>query len=147
MKTAKEIFGNETYFSSYGPMLDEFGQILLQVDDGDYQGDSRVMYYKGGQFGYLIFGWGSCSGCDRLQGCSDIVEVQNLMDELDNDIQWFASLDEIKHHFKTKDWELDHAWHAEETKDFIEQVLAYEPPDATIEQLEGYLRKEGEIIG
>lgn len=133
MKTAKEIYpeywkkeqerGSFYGPSDYTPILEQFGNIVLQVDDDDYQGDSRVLYEKDGKYGYLIFGWGSCSGCDSLQGCDKISQIQSLIDELENDISWFNSLDDLKEYFRSKDWVLEYSWHQDETKEFIEKVL------------------------
>ena len=51
----------------YSPILLSFdAEIVLAADDQDYQGDSYVLYRRGDSFGVLIFGWGSCSGCDAL---------------------------------------------------------------------------------
>jgi hypothetical protein len=122
MKTAKELYGDSDDWYDYQPMLEEFGQIILQVDDKDYQGDSRVIYQDEEKFGYLIFGWGSCAGCDALQACDNIEDVQELMDELFNKIHWFESLTALQEYFRNKDWELEYCWHCEETQKFIEQV-------------------------
>jgi len=59
----------------YTPLISYFGHIILRVDDTDYQGDSRVLYEEGERYGYLNFGWGSCSGCDSLQACDTASEV------------------------------------------------------------------------
>ncbi len=37
-------------------------KILVWEDVGDYQGDTFAMVEKGGQFGYVVIGFGSCSG-------------------------------------------------------------------------------------
>jgi len=116
MKTAKEIYppdeDDQDYFYSpgdYQPILEQFGNILIQVDDNDYQGDSRIFYEKDGKYGYLIFGWGSCSGCDALQGCNSYQEIQTLIDEMFDNVKWFDSLEEIQLYFKSKDWELEYS--------------------------------------
>ena len=103
MKTALELYSEEYgidnligYIFDYTPMLEQFGEILIRVDDNDYQGDSYLIYKKENSYGYLRFGWGSCSGCDALQACDTIQEVQELMDTLYNDIIWFISLVELK---------------------------------------------------
>lgn len=120
-KTNKGFYGP----SDYQPMIDEIGKVLIQVDDSDYQGDSRVLYEKDGKYGYLIFGWGSCSGCDALQGCSTIAEIQDVLDSMVNDIKWFDSLSVLQEYFKSKDWGLEYAWHAQETKRFVSEVINY----------------------
>jgi hypothetical protein len=135
MKEAKELYpeyweeeqktGSFYGPCDYQPIIDEIGNVLIQVDDGGYQGDSRVLYEKDGMYGFLIFGWGSCSGCDSLQSCSEIKDIQELIDSLVNDVKWFDSLKELQKYFSEKDWELDYCWQADETKDFIDKVLAY----------------------
>lgn len=124
MKTAKEIYppDNTWGWAEYQPMLAEFGEILVQVDDKDYQGDSRVLYKEGDRIGYLNFGWGSCSGCDALQACANIDKVQDLMDELYGRIKWFDSREEALKFFNEHDWEGDYSYHATEQNEFIEKV-------------------------
>lgn len=132
-KKAKELYPNsydptDEYFfgpCDYQPILEEFGEILIQVDDKDYQGDSRVLFKNGNLYGILIFGWGSCSGCDSLQGCDSYEEIDELMIEMFRDIKWFDSLEDCKKYTKTRDWELQYCYHCDETKEFIDKILNY----------------------
>lgn len=136
MKNAKELYADyyreekeDGYFYGpydYQPILKEIGNILIQIDDDDYQGDSRILYEKKGKYGFLIFGWGSCSGCDALQSCSSIKEVQGLIDRLVNSVKWFDSLSELQKYFLEKDWELEYSWASDETKTFVARVMGYE---------------------
>lgn len=90
---------DRTYFDSpydYDPIIKSFGEVLVQVDDDDYQGDTRVLLRKGSRFGFLVFGWGSCCGCDALQACDSYQEVDELIDDLENDIKWFDTLAEAQ---------------------------------------------------
>lgn len=124
MKKAIEIYEDDKWgWDDYQPMLNSFGKILIQVDDDDYQGDSRLIYEKDGKYGYLQFGWGSCSGCDALQACDDLNDVQELMDSLNDRIKWFDSLDELQLYFKEKDWSLEYSWKQEEQKMFVNEVV------------------------
>jgi len=129
MKRAEEIYEveNKDYFCvyDYNPMLKEFGNVLIQVDDSDYQGDSRVLYGKDGKLGYLQFGWGSCSGCDSLQACQNYKELQELMDYLNDSIKWFESREECLKFFKEHDWKHDYSCHEEEQEEFIDEVIRY----------------------
>jgi len=131
MTTAKELYNyeDEIYFwgpNNYQPMLDSFGTIVIQVDDNNYQGDSRVLYQSGSMFGWLQFGWGSCSGCDALQACENIEEVQELMNELQNSIKWFFDKEEAIEFFETHDWKGDYSyWNNGEQKVFIDKVLKF----------------------
>lgn len=122
MKSAKELYGNESWYTSYTPMLKEFGEIIIRVDEDGYQGDSYLIYKDGDRYGYLSFGWGSCSGCDALQGCCSISEVQELMDKLYNDIKWFDSKVLLKEYFNTRDWTLEWSWYCSEFRDFLKKV-------------------------
>lgn len=109
----------------YQPMIAAFGNIAVQVDDHNYQGDTRVLYDNDGKIGHLIFGWGSCSGCDALQACRTVEEVQKLCDELQDDIKWFDTATEALEWFSTHDWEGDYSWWEDETKKYVELAIEY----------------------
>lgn len=126
----KEVYPNcqrETYFSSpydYYPLIKSLGyDVLMKVDDVDYQGDSRFLLKKGNKFGLLIFGWGSCSGCDALQACESYEAIEDLRDLLHDQIVWKDSAKELLHYIKAKDWQGTFAWHAEETKQFVDGAI------------------------
>lgn len=123
----KTLYDKNDYgwWYDYQPMLNAFGTIIIQVDDHDYQGDSRLLYQKGDQFGVLIFGWGSCSGCDALQACGSLEEVQKLCNSLQNQIIWFNSAEDALLWFKTHDWRGSFLWSASETKEFIDKCIEY----------------------
>ena len=137
---ARELYREEVdseYFSAYDyqPMINAFGKVIIQIDDDDYQGDTRVLYSDyGGGIGFLIFGWGSCSGCDALQACRNIDEVQELCNQLQNDIKWFNSKEEALAWARQKDWEAEWFWHEKEGRMFVRLVMDYlngndgEPP-------------------
>lgn len=122
MKKVDEIYDNSWGWWDYQPMLNEFGNIILQKDEQNYQGDSFLIYEKDDKYGYLTFGWGSCSGCDALQGCNSISEVQELMDRLYSSIEWFDSLDALKEYFEETDWTLQYQYSIPEFKEFLIEV-------------------------
>ena len=131
MKNVTEIYANEykehieddyLCIGNYEPMVKELGNILIQVDDSDYQGDSRYIITKDNKFGFLVIGWGSCSGCDALQSCSTFDEIQELFEHIQKDVKWFDSKEELKKYFTEKDWELDFCSHEDERNQFIKQV-------------------------
>lgn len=133
MRTAKELYPEldkaelEYFYGPYDyqPIIDAIGNVLIQVDDNDYQGDSRILYEIDGKYGFLIFGWGSCSGCDALQACNTMGDIQQLIDSMVCDVKWFDSLQELQQYFRDKDWELEWSYHQEETQEFINKVLDY----------------------
>lgn len=55
-------------FKAYHNVTPEF---LVNVDEGSYQGDSLIIAKdENGQYYYVQWGWGSCSGCDLLESVS-----------------------------------------------------------------------------
>jgi hypothetical protein len=104
----------------YEPLLKTLAPVIvLQVDDEDYQGDSRVLFRDGDRWGVLLFGWGSCSGCDALQACDTWEEIAQLRNQLAADVHWEPSKADMLHYIETHDWEGEYAWHEEETKSFL----------------------------
>ncbi len=131
MKTAIELYPQEKndlwntciYESDYQPIVDAFGNIILQESDDDYQGSTWVLYQDNDKIGFLRFGWGSCSGCDALQACRSIEEIQELMDELWQSIMWFDTKAEAYKFFVEHDWEGDWDSRLEESQRFVEQAI------------------------
>lgn len=129
LKLAEEAYPkNRSYFCAhdYTPMIDLFGHVLVRVDDQDYEGDTRLAYYKDNKYGYLNIGWGSCSGCDALQACDNHEQVAELMKSLENNIRWFESLNDLKEYIQSEDRKLNYCYHMKEWKDFVAQVVALE---------------------
>lgn len=121
MKDIREVYPELT--GDYQPLLLSLGfSILLQVDDDDYQGDSYLLLQVGPKFGILIFGWGSCSGCDALQGCNSYEEVETLRQELFAKIRWFADGILCLEYVNTHDWEGEFSWFTKEGRFFLEQA-------------------------
>jgi hypothetical protein len=121
MKRAEEIYKENDWYD-YQPMLDEFGEIILQVDEDGYQGDSFLIYKDSERYGYLTFGWGSCGRCDALQACKTSKQVQELMDDLYHSIEWFDTLEELKTCFVIRDWSLRYEYYVDKFKTFLERV-------------------------
>ncbi len=100
---------SEKYFEiyNYDRLMDCIdGDIIDHAYENNYQGDAWFMFKNNDMYGYLVFGWGSCSGCDALQGCSCIEDVEKLLVSLDMSIIW-KTKEEMLEYFKTKDWSLE----------------------------------------
>ena len=131
----KELYENGSFsWFDYQPMLDAFGKVAIQVDDYGYQGDSRLLYDENGKIGVLIFGWGSCSGCDSLQACDSLEEVQELCDSLQEDIKWFGDKKQALEYFTNHDWDGDYSWYQPETEKFINKCIEYLSVDHSTEK-------------
>lgn len=109
----------------YQPILDLFGNIVFQFNDSDYQGDSFLLYRKDEKYGILIFGWGSCSGCDALQACTSFEDVDDLINELKDSIAWFSNKEMLCEYVKNKDWEAEYYYRSYAGKDFLKALLNF----------------------
>jgi len=94
---------------------------LVAVDENDYQGDSLLLgkARDTGKFYFLTYGWGSCSGCDALQGCENWDDLESLRQDLAKDMREFASASEFLEWLRTKDWTLEFI-STDIVKEFIE---------------------------
>ena len=105
---------NRIPYMSYDTIVEKFGTVVASTEDDGYQGSSyyvikrlaRRMYEENesAQYGYLTFGWGSCSGCDALLGCSSYDELQELVDGLEASVRWFPTKNALKAWAKDFDW-------------------------------------------
>jgi len=117
----------DSWFSvcGYDLIIGLFGNVAIEVSDDDWQGDTRILYAETGNgFGYLQFGWGSCSGCDALQACDNHAELAKLIQELEEGIKWMPR-DEMLKFFKEHDWEGDYSCNESEQRNFVSQVIAH----------------------
>jgi hypothetical protein len=114
--------GEEYVSTSYGDIVNGFGSVLLEVTDGDYQGDSRFLLKDGERVGWLQFGWGSCSGCDALEACDSKADFDELAASLKSEVKWFDSKKAALKFFEEHDWEADYSWHDDEQKQFVAQA-------------------------
>ena len=93
-------------FDDYAFLVKKLGKIVCEAHQDGYHGDS-VYYVVAGptRFGFLTFGWGSCSGCDALEACITPEDYADLFEDLLRDIVWFTSLKKLRTYLKNKDWE------------------------------------------
>lgn len=97
--------GDFYYMSDYGQLLESFEyEMICEAHDDDYQGSSLHIFKNGDEYGFLTFGWGSCSGCDALQDCHSKAEVTDLRNSLHKDIIWKGSRAEMNAYLDGKDW-------------------------------------------
>ncbi len=79
-------------------------KILDSEDDRDYQGDSFALVFdaESARYGWLTFGWGSCSWCDAFQSAcddvmfsGDVTEMTKLRKSLVDRIEWRGSIADV----------------------------------------------------
>jgi hypothetical protein len=120
----KELYPAIDYVDDYTPMIDSFGTLILREDEEGYQGDTFCIIAREGKFGFLVFGWGSCSGCDALQACRNYDDLQELADNLESSIKWFDSLFLLKEYLCLDDSrQYDWYGHSSVFKTFLDKAL------------------------
>lgn len=87
---------------------------------GGYQGDYLVVTKKDGEYGVIIIGYGSCSGCDALQSCRDMKDVRDLAMGM-NPMPVGRTKEDVISYLVNKDWEC-HFWDDDEL-DVVNTVL------------------------
>lgn len=92
-------------------------EVLGQLDTGSYQGDTQVLLRDGDRYGYLLFGWGSCSGCDAMADCRNVAQATELRDELVAGITWFDTAAELLSFLENRDWDLQ--WLGDEGRKIV----------------------------
>ncbi len=82
-----------TYEYYYPPMsYDEIvatqGEILKDWTLGSWQGDYVYLLKNGDKYAFTVIGYGSCSGCDALEGCENDEQFNQLKEEIIRWIVW-----------------------------------------------------------
>lgn len=119
--------GKYGYFAgSYQHLVESFATVVIDVANGNYQGDCLYLLRNGTQWGFLSVGYGSCSYCDALEGCASLSDVLSLRDSIEQDAKWFETLEETKQYIY--DEGRKYSWYAHEDgwNEFVEKVKGYE---------------------
>ncbi len=108
-----------TYKELLGPFFDN---VLVWVDQSDWQGDTLVLAEVGDRYVFLTFGWGSCSGCDALEACEgDGKALDKLRLEILQSGQSWSTIEAAKRWLLQRDWAVTFL-DAELVSDFLEKV-------------------------
>lgn len=115
----------------YNELIETFEfETLIEIEEDDYEGSSFYLFDDFGKFGILVFGWGSCSGCDAFQ---EIVErpkdkildgLKELRDELYNSITW-RSRGEMVEYINSKDFTLEWYGYSSAGRKFVKELKNY----------------------
>jgi hypothetical protein len=111
-------------FHDYDPIIGDMGEVLLNETHGSYQGDIFAVVKKEGKYGFFNIGYGSCSGCDVLQGMSSYTELAEYIESIERDIRWFDTAADLSTYVHSE--EARYSWYAqdEEWIDFKAKVAA-----------------------
>ena len=78
---------------SYYEIVATQGEILKDWIIGDWQGDYVYLLKNGDKYAFTVIGYGSCSGCDALEGCENDEEFNRLKESIINGIVWGTKQD------------------------------------------------------
>ena len=120
--------GTEFFYPevSYYDLVEKNAEVLIEHTLGSYQGDMLFLLRSGDQFGFLVVGYGSCSGCDSLEACESQEAVDSLAERIYDGIKWFDSFDELKSYVLDDNKDLEWYAHEEQWPEFVEKVKNYE---------------------
>ena len=92
-----EYFGTWGLDIDYKDIVDRIGPVLTELSNDYYSGDTFVIYGESwdGEVAYLNFGWGSCSGCDALQACTELDEADKVIAALYAEIKHFENVHKL----------------------------------------------------
>ena len=110
-------------YPNYEDLIESFEvKVILSRHDRDYQGDSYYLLQNCDEYGILIFGWGSCSGCDALEAClGDSESLTALRDDLWQSIMWL-SREAMESYVSIKDFKLEWYGHSSAGNEFITEL-------------------------
>lgn len=102
------------------------------ADLGYYQGDyvalvtEDIGYGSGDRWGFLVIGYGSCSGCDELDAADTVEDMLKIATDMVERIRWFSTLDGAKAYITSDEQVLE--WHAHESgwPAFVDSVRGFE---------------------
>jgi hypothetical protein len=100
---------------------------------GDYQGDWVAIVNDEDSWkdnaGFLVYGYGSCSGCDEWQAAETALERVDIVRSMVERVKWFDSLTDLKEFINGDHPELEWYGHDEEWVGFKAKVNSLTPGD------------------
>lgn len=118
-------------YPSYNVIVEKWGYDVAHFETfGSYQGDHVAVLRDGDRWGWVVIGYGSCSGCDALEAIvpwdgpywND--EVQALSDSLRDAIHWDSSEGLVAwltdEYLQEGHW----YWHEDGYKEFVQRIVA-----------------------
>lgn len=109
-------------YPNYEGLVEATGcEVIGSLWMGDYQGDILMVVRKDGKFGTVSTGYGSCSGCDFLEGSESDEERAEYAKGLHDSILW-QEPEDIIDYLENKDWEAEYYGRNPEIPDFVSNI-------------------------
>ncbi len=125
-KVAKILYPDidVNYFElwDYQPIIDYLGEVLIQRESGEYEGDIHVLLLEDGWYGFVSIGYGSCSGCDALKACDSYEDLETLILGIVNSVKWFKSSQEVLDCILSEERKFSYYFHEESYQEFCEEA-------------------------
>lgn len=75
-------------------------EVVAEADLGCYQGDwvgvVRDWYSYDKEYGFIVVGYGSCSGCDSWQAANDAADRAALLSDIVSRARWFEDAEGVR---------------------------------------------------
>lgn len=112
--------------AEYNELVGALGLEVIKTEDfGSFQGDTITLVKEGERYGVLVFGWGSCSGCDALQACHEWSQVDELALDLYRAIRWSDTREGIAEVVEDADHRNEWFLYDEEAKAFLDDLAEW----------------------
>lgn len=116
----------DSHFYGYKGLIKSAGlEIFWEEDVGSYQGDTFLILHDPDEdkWGFKCYGWGSCSGCDSWEACSNSQDAIELRDDLVTGIIWQDSKVDLVNWLQTHDWEGDYTGEKAKENGIIDRMI------------------------
>jgi hypothetical protein len=130
MSLARQLYPNAfqrkyQVIDNYEPIINHLGKPLVHKDTDPYQGDALVLLRTDTGYGFLVFGYGTCSGCDALQACDSYEDLESLIDNLIASMKTFDTLADAQLHIANDSYhKLRYHYHLKEWQEFRSTCLS-----------------------
>ena len=113
---------------SYGAMVASWGYEILDMEPfGEYHGDYAVLLQDGNRYGWLTFGYGSCSGCDTMEyldyGGGTEKEYIEFAEQVRNEIKWDSARGLADWLSDTEIQEGKYSWHEDGYPEYVKAAV------------------------
>lgn len=118
--------------TTYRELVERSYSVIDEAVFGSYQGDYIFLVEGASNYGIVIAGYGSCTGCDALEAAvygnayssgPDLAALDSLAEELRNSAH-FGTVDELREYLLGKDGALRWYYHEDGFREAIEGLLA-----------------------
>jgi hypothetical protein len=99
------------------------GDVVASVSCGDSHGDYLMLTRKGGKYGYVTVGYGSCEACDVWKGSETFEALLRFRNSVACNTHWEESASRMRTWLSSHDWAGDFVgYYADDVRVFLEKA-------------------------